>query len=88
MAQRTFRDGLARATPAPRFRARLGTLVAAQIRAPAEKRGFAETRLLTHWEDIVGADIAAVAVPLKITYGRGFGGTLDAPDHRRACSGA
>lgn len=55
---------------------RASTLVNAHLRAPAEKRGFAEARLLTHWEEIVGADVAAIAVPLKITYGRGFGGTL------------
>lgn len=55
---------------------RASTLVKGQLRAPAEKRGFAEARLLTHWDEIVGAEIAAIAVPLKITYGRGFGGTL------------
>ncbi len=55
---------------------RASTLVKGQLRASAEKRGFAEARLLTHWEDIVGSDIATVALPLKITYGRGFGGTL------------
>jgi hypothetical protein len=43
---------------------------------PRGKRGFAEARLLTHWEDVVGAEIAAIALPLRITYGRGFGGTL------------
>jgi hypothetical protein len=31
---------------------------------------------LTHWEEIVGAEVASIALPLKITYGRGFGGTL------------
>jgi hypothetical protein len=65
----------------PEFRRRRGferasTLVKGQLKAPAEKRGFAEARLLTHWEDVVGAEIAAIALPLRITYGRGFGGTL------------
>jgi hypothetical protein len=55
---------------------RASTLVKGQLKAPAEKRGFAEARLLTHWEDVVGAEIAAIALPLRITYGRGFGGTL------------
>jgi hypothetical protein len=55
---------------------RASTLVKGQLRAPAEKRGFAEARLLTHWEEIVGAEISEIALPLKITYGRGFGGTL------------
>lgn len=68
-------------TPKPEQRRRRGferasTLVKGQLRAPAEKRGFAEARLLTHWQEIVGEDVAAIAVPIKITYGRGFGGTL------------
>lgn len=53
-----------------------GRLVAADLRGPAEKRGFAVSKLLTHWEDIVGPETAAIALPVKITYGRGFGGTL------------
>ena len=52
------------------------SLMGPQMRTAAEKRGFAETKLLTHWAEIVGADIAEVAVPLKIKFGRGFGGTL------------
>ncbi len=65
--------------PDPRRRRgfeRASALLSSHIRAPAEKRGFAETKLLTHWADIVGTEIAAVALPLRITYGRGFGGTL------------
>jgi hypothetical protein len=56
------------------------------LRAPAEKRGFAEARLLTHWEEIVGAEVASIALPLKITYGRGFGGTLVLLTTGRACA--
>lgn len=52
------------------------TLVGPELRSPAEKRGFAETKLLTHWAEIVGAEIADMAVPVKVKYGRGFGGTL------------
>ncbi|MDG4646828.1 DciA family protein [Roseibacterium sp. SDUM158017] len=68
-------------TKAPNARRKRGferasTLVSSHLRAAAEKRGFAEARLLTHWADIVGADIADIAVPLRISYGRGFGGTL------------
>jgi hypothetical protein len=55
---------------------RASTLVKGQLRAPGRKAGFAEARLLTHWEEIVGAEISSIALPLKITYGRGFGGTL------------
>lgn len=52
------------------------TLVGKELRTPAEKRGFAETKLLTHWAEIVGPDIADMAVPVKVKFGRGFGGTL------------
>lgn len=52
------------------------TLVGRELKTPAEKRGFAETKLLTHWAEIVGPDIAEMAVPVKVKFGRGFGGTL------------
>jgi len=51
-------------------------LLASHLKGPAEKRGFGEGKLLTHWPEIVGEDIASIARPVKITYGRGFGGTL------------
>lgn len=48
-----------------------------RIRTAGEARGFAVSRLLTHWAEVVGADIAAMALPVKIGYGRdGFGATL------------
>lgn len=53
-----------------------GALLAGALKAPAEKRGFGEAKVLTHWPEIVGEDIAAIARPIKITWGRGFGGTL------------
>lgn len=65
--------------PNPRRRRgfeRAVTLVGAELRTPAEKRGFAETKLLTHWAEIVGPEISAMAVPVKVKFGRGFGGTL------------
>lgn len=52
------------------------TLVGPELKTPAEKRGFAETKLLTHWAEIVGPEIAEMAVPVKVKFGRGFGGTL------------
>lgn len=55
---------------------RASALVASRIRAGSESRGFAVSRLLTHWAEIVGPDIAAVARPVEISYGRGFGATL------------
>ncbi|MEE9387106.1 MAG: DciA family protein [Paracoccaceae bacterium] len=53
------------------------SLVQGQIRKAGESRGFAVSRLLTHWADIVGAETARTAVPLKVSYGRGaIGSTL------------
>jgi hypothetical protein len=46
-------------------------LLRARIRAAGEARGFAATRLLTHWEEIVGEDLARLARPKDIRYGRG-----------------
>lgn len=52
-------------------------LVADRIRTAGEARGFAVARLLTHWAEIAGADIAAIARPVKIGYQRdGMGATL------------
>lgn len=48
-----------------------------RIRAASEARGFAETRLLTHWAEIVGPAVAAIARPVNVSYGKGgFGATL------------
>ena len=56
---------------------RTATLLSDQIRRAGESRGFAVSRLLTHWPEIVGEDIAAIARPVNIGYGRGgFGATL------------
>ncbi|WBU63680.1 DUF721 domain-containing protein [Paracoccus aerodenitrificans] len=52
-------------------------LVAEPIRHAAEGRGFAVARLLTHWPEIVGAEIASRARPVKIGQNRrGFGSVL------------
>jgi len=52
-------------------------LMKAPVRAAGEKRGFAVAKLLTHWADVVGADIARATRPVKVGYGReGFGATL------------
>lgn len=56
---------------------RTDSLLSEQIRRVGESRGFAVSRLLTHWTETVGEDIAAIAKPVKIGYGRGgFGATL------------
>lgn len=52
-------------------------LVGDRIRAAGEKRGFAVMRLLTHWAEIAGEDLARITRPVKIGYSRdGFGATL------------
>ncbi|MCZ4352629.1 DUF721 domain-containing protein [Roseovarius aestuarii] len=57
--------------------ARSSTLLQERIRKASESRGFAESRLLTQWAEIVGEDVAAIARPVKVGYGRGgLGATL------------
>lgn len=52
-------------------------LVSDRIRAAGEKRGFAVARLLTHWPEVAGEDLARVTRPVKVGYSReGFGATL------------
>lgn len=52
-------------------------LLKERIRKAGESRGFAVTRLLTHWTEIAGEDIASMARPVKVSYPRdGFGATL------------
>lgn len=55
-----------------------GSLVQARINKAGESRGFAVTRLLTHWTEVVGADLARLCEPVKVGYARkgGFGATL------------
>lgn len=61
----------------PRGFLQTGGLLTNRIRAASERRGFAETRLLTHWVEIVGQSIANIARPTKVSYAReGFGATL------------
>lgn len=55
---------------------RAASLVQGRIRAAGESRGFAVSRLLTHWAEVVGPDIARTARPVDVNYGRGFGATL------------
>lgn len=56
---------------------RSSTLLQERIRKASESRGFAESRLLTQWAEIVGPDTAAIARPIKVGYGRGgMGATL------------
>lgn len=48
-----------------------------KIRKAGESRGFALSRLLTQWAEVVGEEIASQAIPVRIGYGReGMGATL------------
>src|SRR3990167_11197317 len=75
---------MARATaPMPRSQRRTRGLEAAsgllkdRVRVAGESRGFAVARLLTHWTEIAGEQMAAITRPVKVGYGReGMGATL------------
>ncbi len=52
-------------------------MVQKPIRAASEQRGFAVTRLLTHWAEVVGQATAQIARPVNVSYGKGgMGATL------------
>ena len=56
---------------------RTATLLGDRIRKAGESRGFAVSRVLTHWAEIVGQDLADACRPVEVSYGRGgFGATL------------
>lgn len=56
---------------------RTASLLTGRIRQASESRGFAQSRLLTDWAEVVGPDVAAVARPVEVSYGRGgLGATL------------
>ncbi len=51
--------------------------MAVPVRKAGETRGFAVVRLLTHWPEIVGEEVARVSRPQKVSWSQGgFGGTL------------
>lgn len=56
---------------------RTASLLTGRIRAASESRGFAQSRLLTDWSEVAGADVAAICRPVEVSYGRGgLGATL------------
>lgn len=56
---------------------RTSQLLKDRVRRASESRGFAVSRLVTQWEEVAGPDIAAIARPVNVSYGRqGFGATL------------
>ncbi|MEM9784885.1 MAG: DUF721 domain-containing protein [Pseudomonadota bacterium] len=66
-----------RHTSTTRGFSRAATLLQPRIRKASEERGFAVTRLLTHWAEVVGDATAQIATPVNVSYGRGgMGATL------------
>lgn len=58
---------------------RTSSLLGERIRTASESRGFAQSRLLTHWDEIAGASVAAIARPVEVSYARkGKGGGMGA----------
>ena len=73
MKQKPNRPGLRRM----RGFERTSGLLQSHIRRVGESRGFAVSRLLTHWAEIVGEETASSALPVKVSYGHGgIGATL------------
>lgn len=51
--------------------------MARRIQKAGESRGFAVSRLLTHWPEIAGPELRAMCQPVKVGYTReGMGATL------------
>ena len=66
-----------RQTTTTRGFSRAATLMQKSIRKASEDRGFAVTRLLTHWSEVVGDAVAGVSTPVNVSYGKGgMGATL------------
>ncbi len=60
-----------RHTSTTRGFSRAASLMQTKIRSASEARGFAVTRLLTHWSEIVGEATAGIATPVNVSYGKG-----------------
>jgi hypothetical protein len=63
----------------PRPIRRLSELATGLLAETFAKQGFAATELVTRWADIVGADIAANAEPIKLQWRRAVDGEPSEP---------
>jgi hypothetical protein len=63
--------------PGPKFARPLADLVGPALVAAFKRHGFASTEIVTHWDDIVGPDIAAHAEPVRIAWPRRAGAADD-----------
>jgi hypothetical protein len=68
-----------RAVNKPRPIRKLGELTSEFMADAFKKQGFASTELVTRWRDIVGADIAAHAEPVKLQWPRTVEGEPSEP---------
>lgn len=56
---------------------RTASLLTGRVRQASESRGFAQSRLLTHWAEVAGTETAEISRPVEVSYGRGgMGATL------------
>lgn len=55
---------------------RAGGLIETQMRSAEAKRGYAQARLRALWPEIVGTDLAAVTMPVRLARNRGPAGGL------------
>jgi hypothetical protein len=51
----------------------LADLIGPSTAAAFRRQGFASSEIVTHWDDIVGPEIAAVAEPIRMRWMRGTG---------------
>lgn len=76
MAQNTDKSQPAKRRRSKGFQA-AASLLASRVQKAAEGRGFAVTRMLTHWPEIAGEQLANITRPVKISHNRqSFGATL------------
>src|SRR6185437_14174402 len=68
-----------RAVNKPRPIRKLAELTTEFMADAFKKQGFASTELVTRWRDIVGADIAAHAEPVKLQWQRSVEGEPPEP---------
>jgi hypothetical protein len=64
--------------PAKSYARPLADLVRRTLADTFARQGFASTELVTHWSDIVGAEVAAHCEPLRLKWARG--GDVEAPE--------
>jgi hypothetical protein len=57
--------------PARKYPQRLGDLLDRCLGETFAQQGFASTAIVTHWREIVGAEIAALCEPIKLQWPRG-----------------